>query len=86
MDFLSVFNPCVVVVVVVCVVVIRISGVVAYVGPVEYAKGIYVGVITDNPTDGKNNGIKFLRYALLFVPHDCVSNANMLYSIGACLV
>lgn len=41
----------------------RITGQVAYVGPVDYAKGTYIGVITDNPTDGKNNGsVKGTRY------------------------
>ena len=30
---------------------------VAYVGPVHYAKGIFVGVIMDQKEAGKNNGI-----------------------------
>lgn len=37
--------------------VFRYSGKVAYVGPVHYAKGIFVGVITDDPACGKNNGM-----------------------------
>lgn len=31
-------------------------GKVAYVGNVHYAKGIYIGVIMDHATDGKNDG------------------------------
>jgi dynactin complex subunit len=34
----------------------RIPGTVAYVGSVDYAKGTYIGVVTDNVGDGKNNG------------------------------
>lgn len=31
-------------------------GKVAYVGNVHYAKGMYIGVIMDHATDGKNDG------------------------------
>lgn len=34
----------------------KIRGTVAYIGDVHYAKGTYVGIITDHAADGKNNG------------------------------
>ena len=34
----------------------RETGTVAFVGEVQYAKGIFVGVVMDNPKAGKNNG------------------------------
>lgn len=34
----------------------RYTGRVAFVGPVHYTKGLFVGVITDDPAWGKNNG------------------------------
>jgi dynactin complex subunit len=30
---------------------------IAYIGDVHYAKGVYVGVIMKDPSQGKNNGI-----------------------------
>ncbi|KAJ1427334.1 CAP Gly-rich domain-containing protein, partial [Ochromonadaceae sp. CCMP2298] len=38
-------------------------GLVAFVGPVHYAKGVYVGVVMDSPEAGKNKGtIKGTEY------------------------
>ena len=35
----------------------RHRGVVAYLGEVHYAKGLYAGVVMNDPMQGKNNGI-----------------------------
>lgn len=48
----------------------RHTGVVAYVGTVHYAKGVYVGVVMDDDTVGKNNGK--LSQSTSFAFHQCI--------------
>lgn len=35
----------------------RHAGKVAFIGDVHYAKGTYVGVVMDDPSQGKNSGV-----------------------------
>lgn len=40
----------------------RLSGRVAYFGPVHYSSGYFVGVIMDDPKNGKNDGKKISAF------------------------
>ena len=55
---------------------VRYVGTVAFVGPVHYAKGIFVGVITDDPTSGKNDG---MHIELFKYKHHSLSKLNRKY-------
>lgn len=51
----------------------RYTGRVAFIGPVHYTKGLFVGVITDDPSWGKNNGTALILFICFY---------NVLYLIG----